>query len=67
MKDSLPRFAWSAVDRLGIWRLVLCFEIALDSLDIRESEECAGHGFFTKPGLAALDLAPQMRPLLDWL
>jgi ADP-ribose pyrophosphatase YjhB (NUDIX family) len=33
--DRLPRFAWTAVDKNGIWRLVLCFAIELEHLSLR--------------------------------
>ena len=35
--DRLPRFAWSAPDKEGIWRVVLCYAIELESFDFSES------------------------------
>ena len=65
--DRLPRFAWSAIDKKGIWRLVLCFAIELESLDFAESEECVGYRFVAKQDLDSPEVAPQTRPLAAWL
>ncbi len=65
--DRLPRFAWSATDKNGIWRVMLCFAIELPHLRFVPSEECAGISFVTKSELANLPVAPQTRGLADWL
>jgi 8-oxo-dGTP diphosphatase len=65
--DPLPRFAWTAVDKNGIWRLVLCFAIELEHLRFTSSEECAGYEFVPKRELASRPLSPQIRRLGEWL
>lgn len=65
--DAAPRLAWSAFDRDGFWKVVLCFRIRLPRLDFVPSEECIALDFFDKAGLEAIDLAPQMRPLRTFL
>ena len=65
--DRLPRYAWTAVDKNGIWRLVLCFAIELEHFRFTESEECVGFEFLTRRELAARPLSPQVRPLESWL
>jgi 8-oxo-dGTP diphosphatase len=65
--DRLPRFAWTAVDKNGIWRLVLCFGIELEHLRFVPSEECVGHEFVGKDDLASRPISAQIRPLADWL
>lgn len=65
--DRLPRLAWTATDKHGIWRLMLCHAIELEHLRFSPSEECAGIEFATRDDLVRLPLAPQTRPLADWL
>ena len=65
--DRLPRYAWTAADKGGIWRLVLCFAIEVERLDFIESEECVGYEFVAKTAIASLPVSPQIRPLADWL
>lgn len=65
--DRLPRFAWTAVDKEGVWRVVLCFGIELEHLRFAESEECVGHEFVRKEELASRPIPPQIRPLAGWL
>jgi 8-oxo-dGTP diphosphatase len=65
--DRLPRFAWSAMDKDGIWRLVLCFAIELESLEFTESEECVGYRFVSRSDLDSLSIAPHSHPLVAQL
>jgi len=65
--DPLPRYAWSAADRNGIWRLVLCFTAELESLDFRESEECVGHEFVSVHDWSTRPISQQILPLRDLL
>jgi 8-oxo-dGTP pyrophosphatase MutT (NUDIX family) len=65
--DPTPRFAWTALDKDGVWRLVLCFAIELESFEFTESEECVGYQFAVKQDLNSPRIAPQIRPLAAWL
>jgi 8-oxo-dGTP pyrophosphatase MutT (NUDIX family) len=65
--DRVPRFAWTARDKEGVWRLVLCFAIELESFEFTESEECVGYRFVVKQDLDSPSIAPQIRPLAAWL
>ena len=65
--DGLPRYAWSATDKDGVWRLVLCFAIELESLELTESEECVGYRFVSQGDFDCLSIAPHTRPLAAWL
>jgi len=65
--DRLPRFAWSARDKEGVWRLVLCFAIELESREFTETEECVGYRFVQRSDLESLPIAPHTKPLADWL
>jgi len=61
--DRLPRCVWSATDKLGIWRVVLCYAIELDSLELGESAECLGYEFLTKEQMSSRPVSPQTLPL----
>jgi 8-oxo-dGTP pyrophosphatase MutT (NUDIX family) len=65
--DRLPRYAWTAPDKEGTWRLVLCFAIELERLDFTESEECVGYEFVAKNDFPTRPISPQIRPLAEWL
>jgi 8-oxo-dGTP pyrophosphatase MutT (NUDIX family) len=65
--DRLPRFAWTGVDKNGIWRLMLCFAIEIDHLEFIETEECVGYEFVARRDFAAKPLLPQTRPLERWI
>ena len=65
--DRLPRFMWTAADKNGIWRLMVCFAVELSSFEFVECEECVGHEFLSKQDLASRPLAPQTRGLEEWL
>jgi len=65
--DRLPRFAWSARDKDGVWRLVLCFAIELENREFTESDECVGYRFVRRGDLESLPIAPQTKPLAAWL
>ena len=51
----------------GVWRLVLCFAIELESLEFTESEECVGYRFVGKGELESLSIAPHIQLLATWL
>jgi 8-oxo-dGTP diphosphatase len=65
--DRLPRFAWTGVDKGGIWRLVLCFSIELEHLDFVPSHECVATQFIAKRDFAAHPISVQILPLAEWL
>ena len=65
--DRLPRFLWTAADKNGIWRLMLCFAMEIDGREFIETEECVGYEFVAKRDFASKPLLPQTRPLGDWL
>ena len=65
--DAEPYWSWSVRDRDGIWKVVLCFRIRLDSLAFTPSNECAGLAFFDADALAGALVVPQMRPLIERL
>ncbi|MET0595920.1 MAG: NUDIX hydrolase [Polyangiaceae bacterium] len=63
--DKMPHWAWSTLGGDGIWKVVLCFRIALPHLDITRTDECAEWGFFSASAVPSLQLTQQLRPLLD--
>jgi 8-oxo-dGTP pyrophosphatase MutT (NUDIX family) len=65
--DRVPRYAWTATDKDGVWRVVLCYAIELASFDFAESDECAGYEFVSKDDLASRPVSPQTRELARWL
>jgi 8-oxo-dGTP pyrophosphatase MutT (NUDIX family) len=65
--DRLPRFAWTAVDKNGIWRLVLCFAIEVEHFRFTHSDECVGYEFVGKQDLPTRPLSPQIQPIVEWL
>lgn len=65
--DTSPYWAWTALDRDDIWKVVLCFRITLPNLAFTPSEECVKLGFFDAASLNDINLVPQMRPLQDYL
>ena len=65
--DRLPRFAWSAPDKEGIWRVVLCFAIELSSFQFSWSNECVGSEFLRKEDFGSRPISPQTRPIIDWI
>jgi len=65
--DRVPRFAWTAVDKNGVWRLVLCFAIELEHRSFATFEECVGYEFVGKRELASRPLSPHIQRLGEWL
>lgn len=65
--DVNPHWAWSAKDRDGLWKVVLCFRIVLPNLDFRTSDECVKVGFFDAATFGTIDVVPQTWPLLTYL
>jgi 8-oxo-dGTP pyrophosphatase MutT (NUDIX family) len=65
--DERPFCAWSSIDRVGNWRIMLCYRIAFDSLNFINSEECQEFKFFSKEDIEALQLRPQMKKLIQYL
>jgi 8-oxo-dGTP diphosphatase len=61
--DRHPYWAWSALDRDGLWKVVLCFRIALPHLDFTPSEECVRLDFFDADSPAWGAVVPQTQPL----
>jgi 8-oxo-dGTP pyrophosphatase MutT (NUDIX family) len=43
--DKHPHWAWSALHDDGLWKVVLCFRIALPHLDFTASDECVALNF----------------------
>ena len=58
---------WPAQDRDGLWKVVLCFRIRLESLAFTASDECVALEFFDAPSFDAAPVVPQTRPLLGYL
>ena len=65
--DKTPYWAWSTLGGDGIWKVVLCFRIALPHLDFTRTDECAEWGFFDANSVAGVKLTKQLQPLLDHL
>lgn len=65
--DTTPYWAWSALDRDGLWKVVLCFRITLPHLEFTPSDECVAVGFYDDRGLAALPVVPQLQALAGLL
>lgn len=65
--DTTPYWAWSAQDRDGGWKVVLCFRITLPHLEFTPSEECVAMGFFDAAGLAEIPAVPQLQGLAGLL
>jgi 8-oxo-dGTP pyrophosphatase MutT (NUDIX family) len=62
--DKAPFWAWSALGGDGIWKVVLCFRIALPHLEFTRSDECTEWDFFGSGALASLKVSQQLRPLI---
>ena len=62
--DKTPHWAWSTLGGDGIWKVVLCFRIALPHLDFTRTDECAEWGFYSASALESLKLTQQLRPLV---
>lgn len=65
--DRQPYLAWSALDRDGIWKVVLCFRITLPHLDFTPSDECVNVAFFDADAFDRYDVVPQTKPLRQLL
>lgn len=65
--DTSPYWAWSALDRDGLWKVVLCFRIALPHLNFIRSNECVACAFYSADELGSIDLVPQMHKLPAYL
>jgi 8-oxo-dGTP pyrophosphatase MutT (NUDIX family) len=65
--DTTPYWAWSALDRDGLWKVVLCFRITLPHLEFIPSDECVAVGFYDDTGLATIPVAPQLQALAGLL
>ncbi len=65
--DTTPYWAWSAQDRHGLWKVVLCFRISLPHLAFTPSDECVAVGFYDVAGLATISVAPQLQALAGLL
>jgi 8-oxo-dGTP diphosphatase len=61
--DQHPYWAWSALDRDGLWKVVLCFRITLPHLNFTPSDECVSVGFFDANRFGAHEVVPQTLPL----
>lgn len=61
--DRHPYWAWSALDRNGLWKVVLCFRITLPHLDFTPSDECVNVGFFDADSFDVHEVVPQTLPL----
>jgi 8-oxo-dGTP pyrophosphatase MutT (NUDIX family) len=62
--DATPHWAWTTLGGDGIWKVVLCFRIALPHLDFTRTDECADWGFFEPGAIAELKLTRQLQPLV---
>lgn len=65
--DVSPYWAWPAMDRDGLWKVVLCFRITLPHLDFKPSDECVNIGFFDAATFGTIDVVPQTQPLRAYL
>lgn len=65
--DLAPHWAWSARDRDGLWKVVLCFRIRLASLALTASDECVAVEFFDASSFETAPVVPQTRPPLGFL
>ncbi len=63
--DEKPHWMWSAPDRNGVWRVILCYRMKVESF--RGSDECVGHAFYDKAGLDSIRISPQTRKLREFL
>lgn len=61
--DRQPYWAWPALDRDGIWKIVLCFRITLPHLNFTPSGECVDIGFFDAARFETHKIVPQTLPL----
>ena len=65
--DAVPYWAWSAQNHDGLWKVVLCFRIALHHLNFVASEECTAVDFVDANTFDVQRVAPQIYPLLNHL
>lgn len=65
--DDRPYWLWSALDRDGLWKVVLGYRVKFAHLEFVQSEECVALCFLSASGMGRLPLVPQTRPLMDLL
>lgn len=67
-RDASPCLAWSVQHSDGIWKVLLCFRVTLDTYALarrwRPSSESVCYRFFRLDELASLPLLQQTQPLL---
>lgn len=61
--DAAPHWAWSAQNYDGLWKVVLCFRIALPHLNFTCSDECTAVEFVGADSFETLPAAPQIQQL----
>ena len=67
MADDQPFAAWTALDKDGKWRVVLCFRVDIPEFHCGDGSQCHEFRFFAKTELATIELAPQTKQLPHWL
>lgn len=65
--DEQPYAAWTAHDKDGKWRVVLCFRVTIPEFNCDTNSHCNGFDFFDKSSLATIDIAPHTEQLKEWL
>ncbi len=65
--ESQPSIVYSAIDQRGRARLMVYYKIHFDGLEFKPSDECIDIKFFTKEEICNLNMAPQIKPLPDFL
>lgn len=65
--DNRPYWLWSALDRDGLWKVVLGYRVKFAHLKFVPSEECVALRFLNASGMRRIPLVPQTRPLIDFL
>jgi 8-oxo-dGTP pyrophosphatase MutT (NUDIX family) len=65
--DESPHWAWTARDRDGLWKVVLCFRVRFETLAFTASDECVAIDFFDAQSFSDIPVVPQTRPLLRYL
>lgn len=65
--EQQPSVVYSAIDRKGLPRLMVCYKVRFESLDFKPSDECVDIKFFSKDEIRKLEKLPQLERLHDFL
>ncbi|MEK7619146.1 MAG: NUDIX hydrolase [Patescibacteria group bacterium] len=65
--DEQPYAAWTALDKDGKWRVVLCFRVTIPQFHCGADSPCHEFDFFDKSTIVSIRLAPHTDQLKEWM